>query len=66
MDIMSRRTAQEKEHGTQEMLGILKEQKDMLRHLVDLQKKQFEARLPLQPMQNGIPTSPCSPSETFQ
>lgn len=34
---------------------------DMWRPLVDLQEKYSEAQLPLQPLQNGIPTTPYSP-----
>lgn len=57
LDMASRTAAQESECGTQqEMLRTLKEQTGRLRHLVDFQEKHLEARLPLQPLQNDIPT----------
>lgn len=44
MDIISRTKSQENERGMQqEMLGILKEQIDLLRHLDDLPEKHLEA-----------------------
>ncbi|KAM9120110.1 uncharacterized protein ACDP82_016243 isoform 1-T2 [Pangshura tecta] len=63
MDVMSRAQAKETERRMQqEVLGILKEQTDILRRLLDLQERYFKSRLPLQPLQNNTPTSPYFPS----
>ncbi|EMP31915.1 hypothetical protein UY3_10953 [Chelonia mydas] len=54
-DMDSRRASQVPKYTTQEeMLRILKDQSDTLRHLVELQEKQLEARFPLQSLQNGL------------
>ncbi|XP_053903437.1 myb/SANT-like DNA-binding domain-containing protein 1 isoform X2 [Malaclemys terrapin pileata] len=63
MDVMSRARAKETERAMQqEVLGILKEQTDILRRLLDLQERYFKSRLPLQPLQNSTLTSPYFPS----
>ncbi|XP_032640492.1 uncharacterized protein LOC116827230 [Chelonoidis abingdonii] len=63
MDIMSRAQAKETERRMQqEVLGILKEQTDILRRLLDLQERYFKSRLPLQHIQNSTLTSPYFPS----
>nr|XP_008165363.1 uncharacterized protein LOC101937139 isoform X1 [Chrysemys picta bellii]XP_023961298.1 uncharacterized protein LOC101937139 isoform X1 [Chrysemys picta bellii] len=63
MDVMSRVQAKETERAMQqEVLGILKEQTDILRRLLDLQERYFKSRLPLQPLQNSTLTSPYFPS----
>nr|XP_023960111.1 uncharacterized protein LOC112059403 [Chrysemys picta bellii] len=43
---------------TGEMLRIMKEQSDTLRRLVEVQERQLDARVPLQPMLNLLPSSP--------
>ncbi|XP_067415905.1 uncharacterized protein [Emydura macquarii macquarii] len=54
MDMDNRKAAQEYDHSTQEeMLRIMGDQSDMLRHLVELQEAQQQDRLPLQPLQNS-------------
>ncbi|XP_053878885.1 uncharacterized protein LOC128834298 [Malaclemys terrapin pileata] len=45
-------------------LGPLHDQTDMLRHLVELQERQQDNRLPLQPLYNLPPPSPCSISSS--
>ncbi|XP_053891452.1 uncharacterized protein LOC128840916 [Malaclemys terrapin pileata] len=40
-------------------LGLLREQTDMLRRLVELQERQQDDRVPLQPLYNLPPPSPC-------
>ncbi|XP_065406469.1 uncharacterized protein LOC135972413 [Chrysemys picta bellii] len=40
-------------------LGLLREQTDMLRRLVELQEQQQDDRVPLQPLYNLPPPSPC-------
>ncbi|XP_065271625.1 zinc finger and SCAN domain containing 29 [Emys orbicularis] len=63
MDVMSRAQAKETERAMQqEVLGILKEQTDILRRLLDLQERYFKSLLPLQPLQNSTLTSPYFPS----
>ncbi|XP_053889461.1 uncharacterized protein LOC128840036 [Malaclemys terrapin pileata] len=42
------------------MLGLLCDQTDMLRHLMELQERQQDHRVPLQPLYNYPPPSPCS------
>ncbi|XP_053881303.1 uncharacterized protein LOC128835725 [Malaclemys terrapin pileata] len=41
-------------------LGLLREQTDVLRRLVELQERQQDDRVPLQPLYNFPPPSPCS------
>ncbi|XP_053877492.1 uncharacterized protein LOC128833562 [Malaclemys terrapin pileata] len=63
MDREDRRAFREQERAMQdEMLQILKEQSDMLRCLVEVQERQLDARDPLQPMLNLLPSSPSSTS----
>ncbi|KAM7145683.1 uncharacterized protein RBU57_014390 [Macrochelys suwanniensis] len=63
MNVMLRAQAKETERGMQqEVLGILKEQTDILRRLLDLQERYFKSRLTLRPLQNGTLTSPYFPS----
>ncbi|XP_053897023.1 uncharacterized protein LOC128843913 [Malaclemys terrapin pileata] len=45
-------------------LGLLRDQTDMLWHLVELQERQQDNRLPLQPLYNHPPPSPCSISSS--
>ncbi|XP_065274072.1 uncharacterized protein LOC135890590 [Emys orbicularis] len=60
-----RRACREHEHATQEeMLRIMKEQSDMLRRLVEVQEKQPDARVPLQPMLNLLLSLPSSTSSS--
>ncbi|XP_039358232.1 zinc finger protein with KRAB and SCAN domains 2-like isoform X1 [Mauremys reevesii] len=63
MDVMSRAQTKETErHMQQEVLGILKEQTDILRRLLDLQERYFKSQLPLRLLQNNTLTSPYFPS----
>ncbi|XP_065452865.1 uncharacterized protein LOC135983703 [Chrysemys picta bellii] len=45
-------------------VGLLRDQTDMLRRLVELQERQQDNRLPLQPLYNLPPPSPCSISSS--
>ncbi|XP_065268748.1 uncharacterized protein LOC135885036 [Emys orbicularis] len=45
-------------------LGLLREQTDMFRRLVELQERQQDDRVPLQPLYNLPPPSPCSISSS--
>ncbi|KAH1185538.1 hypothetical protein KIL84_018287, partial [Mauremys mutica] len=58
IDMESRRAFQEHEHVMQD--EIMKNQSDMLRHPVELQEKQLEAKLALQLLQNCLQALPCS------
>ncbi|XP_048693102.2 uncharacterized protein LOC125630934 isoform X1 [Caretta caretta] len=60
---LDRTACREKERVTQEeMLRSMKEQSDMLRHLAEVQERQLDAKVPLQPMLNRLPSSPISTS----
>ncbi|XP_043363058.1 uncharacterized protein LOC122458492 [Dermochelys coriacea] len=62
---LDRTACREKECVTQdEMLRIMKEQSDMLRHLAKVQERQLDAKVPLQPMLNRLPSSPISTSSS--
>nr|XP_042711914.1 uncharacterized protein LOC122174251 [Chrysemys picta bellii] len=63
MDREDRRAFREQERATQEeMLQLMKEQSDMLRHLVEVQERQLDTGVPLQPMLNLLLSSPSSTS----
>ncbi|XP_053884884.1 pre-mRNA-splicing factor CWC22 homolog [Malaclemys terrapin pileata] len=49
-DARDERWRQEDQRRQDAMLGLLHEQTDMLRHLVELQERLLENRLPLQPL----------------
>ncbi|XP_065445116.1 uncharacterized protein LOC135982422 [Chrysemys picta bellii] len=55
-----RRDARDERWWQDAMLGLLREQTDMLRRLVELQEWQQDHRLALQPLYNPPPSSPCS------
>ncbi|XP_053891598.1 uncharacterized protein LOC128840972 [Malaclemys terrapin pileata] len=64
-DREDRRASREHEHDMQdEMVQIMKVQSDMLRHLVEVQKRQLDARDQLQPMLYLLPLSPSSTSSS--
>ncbi|XP_073188093.1 uncharacterized protein [Lepidochelys kempii] len=54
------RWQQEDQRRHEETLGILRDQMDMLRRLVEVQERQQDHRLPLQPLLNCLPSSPSS------
>nr|XP_048695353.1 uncharacterized protein LOC125631920 [Caretta caretta]XP_048695354.1 uncharacterized protein LOC125631920 [Caretta caretta] len=57
----ARKAFSEHDQNTQEeMLRLMGEQTDMIRHLVELQERQQEHRLPLHPLYNHLPSSPSS------
>ncbi|XP_065406219.1 pre-mRNA-splicing factor CWC22 homolog [Chrysemys picta bellii] len=62
-DARDERWRQEDQRRQDAMLGLLREQIDMLRHLVELQERLQENRLPLQPLYPP-PPSPCSVSSS--
>ncbi|XP_065445654.1 immunoglobulin superfamily member 3 isoform X4 [Chrysemys picta bellii] len=65
MDREDRRACREQERAKQEeLLRIMKKQSDMLKHLVEVQERQLDARVPLQPMLNMLPSSPSSTSSS--
>ncbi|XP_053880957.1 uncharacterized protein LOC128835468 [Malaclemys terrapin pileata] len=60
-DCEDRRACREHKCDTQdEMVRLMREQTDMLRHLVEVQERQLDARVPLQPMVNLLPLLPSS------
>ncbi|XP_065428541.1 SRRM2 protein homolog rsr-2-like [Chrysemys picta bellii] len=62
-DARDERWWQEDQRRQDAMLGLLREQTDMLRRLVELQERLQENRLPLQPLYPP-PRSPCSVSSS--
>nr|XP_042710132.1 immunoglobulin superfamily member 3 isoform X2 [Chrysemys picta bellii] len=65
MDREDRRACREQERAKrEELLRIMKKQSDMLKHLVEVQERQLDARVPLQPMLNLLPSSPSSTSSS--
>ncbi|XP_065412595.1 uncharacterized protein LOC135973423 [Chrysemys picta bellii] len=62
-DARDERWRQEDQRRQDAMLGLLREQTDMLRRLVELQERLQENRLPLQPLYPP-PSSPCSVSSS--
>ncbi|XP_065414357.1 uncharacterized protein LOC135973736 [Chrysemys picta bellii] len=62
-DARDERWRQEDQRRQDATLGLLREQTDMLRRLVELQKRLQENRLPLQPLFHP-PPSPCSVSSS--
>ncbi|XP_065433301.1 SRRM2 protein homolog rsr-2-like [Chrysemys picta bellii] len=62
-DARDERWRQEDQRRQDATLGLLREQTDMLRRLVELQERLQENRLPLQPMYPPLP-SPCSVSSS--
>ncbi|XP_053861151.1 uncharacterized protein LOC128823088 isoform X1 [Malaclemys terrapin pileata] len=59
-DARDERWWQEDQRRQDATLGLLREQTDMLRRLVELQEWQQDHRLPLQTLYNHPPPSPCS------
>ncbi|XP_065415872.1 pre-mRNA-splicing factor CWC22 homolog [Chrysemys picta bellii] len=59
-DARDERWWQEDQRRQDATLGLLREQTDMLRHLVELQERQQDNRVLLQPLYNLPPPSPCS------
>ncbi|XP_065435681.1 putative golgin subfamily A member 6-like protein 3 [Chrysemys picta bellii] len=59
-DAQDERWRQEDQRRQDAMLELLCEQTDMLQCLVELQERQQDHRLPLQPLYNHPPPSPCS------
>ncbi|XP_065447671.1 G1/S-specific cyclin-D3 isoform X1 [Chrysemys picta bellii] len=59
-DARDERWQQEDKKRQDASLGLLHEQTDMLQRLVELQERQQDHRLPLQPLYNHPPPSPCS------
>ncbi|XP_073191252.1 LOW QUALITY PROTEIN: uncharacterized protein [Lepidochelys kempii] len=59
-DECEERWRQEDQRRHEETLGILRDQTDMLRRLVEVQERQQDHRLPLQPLLNHPPSSPSS------
>ncbi|XP_053894967.1 uncharacterized protein LOC128842802 [Malaclemys terrapin pileata] len=62
-DARDERWRQEDQRKQDATLGLLREQTDMLRRLVELQERLLENRLPLQPLFHP-PPSPCSVSSS--
>ncbi|XP_065410914.1 SRRM2 protein homolog rsr-2-like [Chrysemys picta bellii] len=62
-DARDERWRQEDQRSKDATLGLLREQTDMLRRLVELQERLLENRLPLQPLFHP-PASPCSVSSS--
>ncbi|XP_065258106.1 junctional adhesion molecule B isoform X4 [Emys orbicularis] len=63
MDMESRKASNEQERAAQdEMLWIMRDQADMLRHLVKLQEQKQEGRVPLQMQVDSQPASPGAES----
>ncbi|XP_065449045.1 SRRM2 protein homolog rsr-2-like [Chrysemys picta bellii] len=62
-DARDERWRQEDQKRQDATLGLLREQTDMLRRLVELQERLLENRLPLQPLFHP-PSSPCSVSSS--
>ncbi|XP_065439677.1 SRRM2 protein homolog rsr-2-like [Chrysemys picta bellii] len=63
-DARDQRWWQEDQRRQDATLGLLREQTDMLQRLVELQEQQQENRVPLQPLYNPPPPSPCSISSS--
>nr|XP_048707173.1 A-kinase anchor protein 11 isoform X2 [Caretta caretta] len=64
-DPEDRRARREHKRDTQEeMVRIMREQTDMLRHLAEVQERQVDARVLLQPMVNLLPSTPSSTSSS--
>ncbi|XP_065433300.1 uncharacterized protein LOC135977275 [Chrysemys picta bellii] len=63
-DARDERWWQEDQRRQDATLWLLREQTDMLRRLVELQERLQENRLPLQPLYNPPPSSPCSISSS--
>ncbi|XP_065435943.1 uncharacterized protein LOC135979546 [Chrysemys picta bellii] len=59
-DARDERWWQEDQRRQDATLGLLREQTDMLWRLVELQERQQDNRVPLQPLYNPPPPSPCS------
>ncbi|XP_053880293.1 golgin subfamily A member 6-like protein 4 [Malaclemys terrapin pileata] len=59
-DAQDERWRQEDQRRQDATLGLLHEQTDMLRRLVELQERQQDNRVPLLPRYNPPPPSPCS------
>ncbi|XP_074917795.1 uncharacterized protein LOC142046119 [Chelonoidis abingdonii] len=57
-DTRDERWRQEDQRRHDAMLGLLRDQMDMLRHLVELQERQQDHRVPLQPLYNCPPQVP--------
>ncbi|XP_065407448.1 uncharacterized protein LOC135972653 [Chrysemys picta bellii] len=57
-DTRDERWRQEDQRRQDAMLGLLREQTDMLRRLVELQERLQESKVPLQPLYNPPPPSP--------
>ncbi|KAM9134240.1 uncharacterized protein ACDP82_009635 [Pangshura tecta] len=58
------RWQQEDQRWRDATLGLLRDQIDMLRHLVELQERQQDHRMSLQPLYNHPHPSPCSTSSS--
>ncbi|KAM9171739.1 uncharacterized protein ACDP82_013685 isoform 1-T1 [Pangshura tecta] len=61
-DTRDERWRQEDQRWRDATLGLLRDQTDMLRHLVELQEQQQDHRVQLQPLYNHPNPSPCSTS----
>ncbi|XP_074980358.1 uncharacterized protein LOC142070549 [Caretta caretta] len=57
---------QRDERRQDSMLRLLQDQTSMLRCMVELQQRQLEHRLPLQPLCNQLPSSPSSIASTLR
>ncbi|CAM4580835.1 uncharacterized protein LOC142072618 [Caretta caretta] len=63
MDMESRKASNEQECVSQdEMLRIMRDEADMLRHLIELQEQKQEGRVPLQTLVDSQPASPGAES----
>ncbi|KAM9172940.1 uncharacterized protein ACDP82_021412 [Pangshura tecta] len=63
-DTQDERWRQEDQRWRDATLGLLRDQTDMLRRLVELQEQQQDHRVPLQPLYNHPHPSPCSTSSS--
>ncbi|KAM9156348.1 uncharacterized protein ACDP82_004456 [Pangshura tecta] len=63
-DTHDERWRQEDQRWWDATLGLLRDQTDMLRRLVELQERQQDHRVPLQPLYNHPNPSPCSTSSS--
>ncbi|XP_074815691.1 uncharacterized protein LOC141991276 [Natator depressus] len=59
-DERQERLRQEDQRRYEEMLGLLRDQMDVLQHLVEVHERQQNHRPPLQPLLNRLPSSPSS------
>ncbi|XP_050797398.1 eukaryotic translation initiation factor 3 subunit A-like [Gopherus flavomarginatus] len=59
-DARDERWRQEDQRWQDATLRLLRDQTDMLRRMVELQERQQDHRVPLQPLYNHPPPSPCS------